>query len=491
VTRLPLLVLGFFSLAFGVAGGLVRLGAAIPAPAGAVALHGALMVSGFLGTVIGLERAVALGRPWAYAAPLASGLGGLCLVFGYAAAGFALLALAAAALVAASLAVLRRQPSLEMATLAAGAAAWLAGNLALYAGAAAVPWWIAFFALTIGGERLELSRYLKRGAFARNAFIVLAAALLAAPLLPRVLGVVLVLLALWLFTYDLARVTVRQNGLPRYIAACLLSGYAWLGFGGALLAAAVAYDAALHAAGGAVSAVTALLAGAAEVAFCALRPPGHHAESERAMGFCLFNNVAVAARYALDRLGASRVLVLDWDVHHGNGTNDIFHGTDAVLYASIHQSPLYPGTGALTDNGAGEGEGHTVNLPVPPGAGHDDFVGLVQHVVVPIAHEYVPDLVLVSAGFDAHRDDPLANCTLTEDSYGAMASAMRRLSRELEAPLGFVLEGGYDLRALAGSVAATIEAAMDGASPPTAEPGALVARARAHYRGWWPSLAQV
>jgi len=247
VTRLPLLVLGFFSLAFGVAGGLVRLGAAIPAPAGAVALHGALMVSGFLGTVIGLERAVALGRPWAYAAPLASGLGGLCLVFGYAAAGFALLALAAAALVAASLAVLRRQPSLEMATLAAGAAAWLAGNLALYAGAAAVPWWIAFFALTIGGERLELSRYLKRGAFARNAFIVLAAALLAAPLLPRVLGVVLVLLALWLFTYDLARVTVRQNGLPRYIAACLLSGYAWLGFGGALLAAAVAYDAALHA----------------------------------------------------------------------------------------------------------------------------------------------------------------------------------------------------------------------------------------------------
>jgi len=257
------------------------------------------------------------------------------------------------------------------------------------------------------------------------------------------------------------------------------------------IASARSYDAALHAAGGAVSAVSALLAGAAEVAFCALRPPGHHAESERAMGFCLFNNVAVAARYALDRLGASRVLVLDWDVHHGNGTNDIFHGTDAVLYASIHQSPLYPGTGALTDNGAGDGEGHTVNLPVPPGAGHDDFVGLVQHVVVPIAHEYAPDLVLVSAGFDAHRDDPLANCMLTEDSYGAMASAMRRLSRELEAPLGFVLEGGYDLRALAGSVAATIEAAMDGASPPTAEPGALVARARSHYRPWWPSLAQV
>jgi hypothetical protein len=247
IYRLPLLVLGFISLALGVAGGLVRLGAPIPAPAGAIALHGALMVSGFLGTVIGLERAVALGRLWAYAAPLASGLGGLCLVFGYASAGFALLALASTVLVAASVAVLARQPSLEMATLLAGAAAWLAGNLSLYAGTPAVPWWIAFFALTIGGERLELSRYLKRGALARNAFIVLAAALLAAPLLPRVLGVVLVLLALWLFAYDLARVTVRQSGLPRYIAVCLLSGYAWLAFGGVLLALETAYDTALHA----------------------------------------------------------------------------------------------------------------------------------------------------------------------------------------------------------------------------------------------------
>ncbi|HEU4644106.1 MAG TPA: hypothetical protein VFS80_00920 [Burkholderiales bacterium] len=247
IYRLPLLVLGFASLALGVAGGLARLGASIPAPAGAIALHGALMVSGFLGTVIGLERAVALGRRWAYAAPLASGLGGLCLVFGFAAPGFALLALAAVVLVAASLAVLSRQPSLEMATLAAGAIAWLAGNLSLFAALPAVPWWIAFFALTIGGERLELSRYLKRGALARNAFMVLAAALLAAPLLPRVLGVVLVLLALWLFAYDLARVTVRQRGLPRYIAVCLLSGYAWLAFGGALLALETAYDTALHA----------------------------------------------------------------------------------------------------------------------------------------------------------------------------------------------------------------------------------------------------
>lgn len=245
--RVPLLVLGFASLALGVAGGLVRLGASIPAPAGAIALHGALMVSGFLGTVIGLERAVALGRSWAYAAPLASGLGGVCLIAGLVVSGFALMIFAAAALVAASAAVFARQRSLEMATLLAGAAAWLAGNLALYAGLAAVPWWIAFFALTIGGERLELSRYLKRTPAVRSYFLVLAILLLISPLAPRLMGVVLSLLALWLFAFDLARVTVRQNGLPRYVAVCLLSGYVWLALGGVLLAAEAAYDAALHA----------------------------------------------------------------------------------------------------------------------------------------------------------------------------------------------------------------------------------------------------
>ena len=247
IYRLPLLVLGFVSLALGVAGGLARLGAAIPAPGGAIALHGALMVSGFLGTVIGLERAVALGRPWAYGAPLASGAGGICLILGLAVPGFALMALGAALLVAASVAVLVRQPSLEMATLLAGAIAWLAGNLSLYAGLPAVPWWIAFFALTIGGERLELSRYLKRPPVVRFQFLVLVILLLVTPLEPRTLGLVLVLLAAWLLAFDLARVTVRQQGLARYIAVCLLSGYVWLALGGALLAAALAYDAALHA----------------------------------------------------------------------------------------------------------------------------------------------------------------------------------------------------------------------------------------------------
>ena len=166
------------------------------------------------------------------------------------------------------------------------------------------------------------------------------------------------------------------------------------------------------------------------------------------------------------RLGAERVLVLDWDVHHGNGTNDIFYDTDAVLYASIHQSPLYPGTGSLSENGTGAGEGYTINLPVPPGSGHEEWLSLFEHVVAPVARAYRPDLLLVSAGFDAHRDDPLANCELTEQSYAAMAAGMRALSGELAAPLGFVLEGGYDLRALAASVAATMEAARNGSGSP-------------------------
>jgi acetoin utilization deacetylase AcuC-like enzyme len=256
------------------------------------------------------------------------------------------------------------------------------------------------------------------------------------------------------------------------------------------VASAGSFEAALHSAGGAVAAVSALLGQGAEVAFCGLRPPGHHAERERAMGFCLFNNVAVAAQDALDRLEAERVLVLDWDVHHGNGTNDIFYDTNAVLYVSIHQSPLYPGTGSLSENGSGAGEGYTVNLPVSPGAGHAEFVGLVEHVVAPVARAYAPDLLLVSAGFDAHRDDPLANCELTEESYAAMAGWMRTLSEELDAPLGFVLEGGYELRALSNSVVATLEAALaeNGRDPGHVDPRAVVTSARDHYRRWWPDL---
>jgi acetoin utilization deacetylase AcuC-like enzyme len=265
------------------------------------------------------------------------------------------------------------------------------------------------------------------------------------------------------------------------------------------------FEAALHAAGGPVRAVDALLdrdgagspggppgenlAERPRTAFSALRPPGHHAEPARAMGFCLFNNVAVAARHALDAHGLERVLVLDWDVHHGNGTNDIFYATDEVLYASIHQSPLYPGTGARSESGAGEGEGYTINLPVPGGSGHDEWLGLVQQVVVPVAREYAPGIVFVSAGFDAHRDDPLASCLLTEETYAAMAATMRAVAEELGVPLVVVLEGGYDLAALARSVAATMVAASGDAVPGEAPVGALVEGARSHFERWWPVLA--
>jgi acetoin utilization deacetylase AcuC-like enzyme len=208
------------------------------------------------------------------------------------------------------------------------------------------------------------------------------------------------------------------------------------------------------------------------------------------MGFCLFNNVAVAARRALDAHEAERVLILDWDVHHGNGTNDIFHADRDVVFVSIHQAPLYPGTGASSDVGSGDGEGHTVNLPVPGGSGDDVFCSLVEHVVAPLARAYRPGLLLVSAGFDAHAEDPLAGCSVTDQGYAGMAASMRGLAEALDVPLGIVLEGGYALGALSRSVVATLEAAGDAsaAAPDVAEhPLAVAARERLARN--WPTLA--
>ena len=231
------------------------------------------------------------------------------------------------------------------------------------------------------------------------------------------------------------------------------------------VAVEASFEAALHAAGGAVHAVDRMLADGERVAFCGLRPPGHHAETARSMGFCLFNNVAVATAHVLADRRAERALVLDWDVHHGNGTNEIFSESDRVLYASIHQSPLYPGTGDRGDVGTGAGEGITVNLPVPPGSGPDEFLSLVQHVVVPIARQHRPDLIGISAGYDAHRADPLAQCMLDADAYADMAATVRGLAAELEVPVLVCLEGGYDLDALAESVGATIGALTDSRQP--------------------------
>jgi acetoin utilization deacetylase AcuC-like enzyme len=246
------------------------------------------------------------------------------------------------------------------------------------------------------------------------------------------------------------------------------------------------WEAALHAAGGAVQAAECLVSDGG-FAFCGLRPPGHHAERDRAMGFCLFNNVAIASAHAIAELGVERVLILDWDVHHGNGTEEIFYGSSQVLYSSIHQSPLYPGTGAATDLGSGDGEGYTVNLPVPPGAGADEFLSLVQGIVVPIAREWSPGLLCISAGYDAHRDDPLANCELEDAAYGDMAATFRRLGAELGVPVLICLEGGYSLGALSRSVVKTLEGFSGELEPrvATAEPAARYRRRLARF---WPVL---
>jgi acetoin utilization deacetylase AcuC-like enzyme len=226
------------------------------------------------------------------------------------------------------------------------------------------------------------------------------------------------------------------------------------------------YEAALRAAGGACALVESLLSGGERTGFSCLRPPGHHAETARPMGFCLFANAAIAARHALDGHGAERILVVDWDVHHGNGTNALFHRSHEVLFASIHQYPFWPGTGPLADVGEGEGEGYSINLPVPAGTGEAAFMSLIEHVVVPAARAYGPDLILISAGYDAHRADPLGGLALESSSYGAMASRVRTLGEEVGAPVGVLLEGGYDLRALAESVPETMAALAGDSEPP-------------------------
>jgi acetoin utilization deacetylase AcuC-like enzyme len=218
------------------------------------------------------------------------------------------------------------------------------------------------------------------------------------------------------------------------------------------------WEAALRSAGGACEVVRTLLSGEAGVGFAAGRPPGHHAEPERAMGFCLFDNVAVAAALAIAELGVERVLIVDWDVHHGNGTAEIFRRRDDVLFASIHQGGIFPGSGAREDTGSGAGEGFTINLPVPAGSEEALWISLLEQEVLPAASRFEPELVLISAGFDAHRDDPLAECQLEAGSFARMATMVREAATGWGAPVGAVLEGGYALEALADSVVATMAA---------------------------------
>jgi acetoin utilization deacetylase AcuC-like enzyme len=222
------------------------------------------------------------------------------------------------------------------------------------------------------------------------------------------------------------------------------------------------YAAALMAAGAVLTAIDAVVAGEVRNAFCAVRPPGHHAEAAMAMGFCLFNNVGVGARYAQAVHGLENVLIVDWDVHHGNGTQHAFYEDGTVLYVSTHQSPHYPGTGRADETGSGPGKGLTVNVPMPPGSGDAEFIAAFNERIVPRADEFRPDLVLISAGFDAHADDPLSGLELTSAGYGELTRLVKGIAeRHAGGRLVSVLEGGYNLKALKASVAAHLRALME------------------------------
>ncbi len=216
-------------------------------------------------------------------------------------------------------------------------------------------------------------------------------------------------------------------------------------------------DAALLSAGAAIEAATAAVR-TSGVAVSLGRPPGHHAERAAAMGFCLFNNVAVAAAHARAMLGCERVLVVDWDVHHGNGTEHIFEARRDVLFVSLHEFPLYPGTGAHTDVGTGDGAGFNVNVPFAAGHGDADYAHAFREVIAKIADPFRPDLVLISAGFDGHAADPLAGMQLTEEGYAFMTDALLGVARRhAHGRIGVVLEGGYDLDAMGKSLRATLD----------------------------------
>jgi acetoin utilization deacetylase AcuC-like enzyme len=251
------------------------------------------------------------------------------------------------------------------------------------------------------------------------------------------------------------------------------------------------YAAALLAAGAACDAVDRILDGALDRALCVVRPPGHHAEADRAMGFCLFNNVAVAAAHALDR-GLSRVLVIDFDVHHGNGTQHIFAADRRVLYVSSHAWPFYPGTGALQEAGEGDARGFTVNLPMPMGCGDGEYAHLYREIVVPIGRAFDPELVLVSAGFDAALGDPLARMRVTPAGYAELAAAcLETASGAAGGRAVFVLEGGYDLDALSAGGASVAGQLLGDPRPPVTAAcapafAALAASQRRFLATWWP-----
>lgn len=250
---------------------------------------------------------------------------------------------------------------------------------------------------------------------------------------------------------------VHDAALLRDVEAACAQGRARLDDGDTYVCGE-SWEAALRAAGGVLEACDAVHARTLDAAFVAVRPPGHHAERDRAMGFCLVNHVAVAAAHLRARHGLERVAVIDWDVHHGNGTQHLFERDGDVFYASLHQFPHYPGTGAADERGSGAGEGATLNCPMASGSGPREWLAAFEGSVLPALEDFAPQFVLVSAGYDAHRDDPLSGTRLDEAAYAAMTRGVRELAaRSAGGRLVLVLEGGYDLAATARSASASLE----------------------------------
>ncbi|MBI2861277.1 MAG: histone deacetylase [Chloroflexi bacterium] len=252
------------------------------------------------------------------------------------------------------------------------------------------------------------------------------------------------------------------------------------------------YGAALVAAGAAIQAAELALSDPPVASFALVRPPGHHALSSRGMGFCLFNNIAIAAQYALNRRLVQRILIVDYDVHHGNGTQDAFYADPRLLYVSVHQYPWYPGAGAYEEIGSGEGRGATANIPLPAGSGDHTYAAVFEQVILPLAQRFSPELIMVSAGYDAHWADNISLMELSTTGYAGLADRLCALADEVcQGRIAFLLEGGYHLEALATSVAATLQVALGqpsieslGPSPRTTEPdiSELLARIRRLHR---------
>ncbi len=218
------------------------------------------------------------------------------------------------------------------------------------------------------------------------------------------------------------------------------------------------YDVALRAAGGVLAGLDSVMSGGVGSAFCVVRPPGHHAPPRHAMGFCIFNNVAVAAAAAREAHGLERVAIVDFDVHHGNGTQDAFYDDPTVLYVSTHEYPFYPGTGPAVETGSGDGRGYTINIPMPDGCGDNAYRRTFDEVVLPALDRFRPQLILVSAGYDAHFADPLAGESLSVDGYGDLVAMIASAAERIcNGRVLFALEGGYDLLALPWSVRRTLE----------------------------------